>query len=403
MRTSIIHGRLYLDAIPSSKHLWQVEDDGAVITEDDRIVEVAPTRQVLQSGNSLGHVIDVEGRAVVPGFIDCHTHLPFAGWRSDEYVARLMGTSYESISRRKGGIARSSEQWAEASDDQIMEFTEQLAREALAWGTTVLEMKSGYGLTVAQEQRALAIIQALAARLPQPLVATGLFLHAVPPHSTDAQWLSQVKTELLPQSLHAGLISAVDAFIERTAFSPQQVLSVFTDLSGHVPIRLHTNQFSQMGGIDLAVQLRARSVEHVECLSPKEMDLLATHGIAAVVMPGAAFYRSAHAYAPARAIVDKGIRLALATDLNPGSSPVGNLPTVMALAVNLMDITPEEALAGVTREAAYVLGLEGHYGSIRPGFLGNLVVLDCPDIADIPYRIGHNPVKTVIIHGQPVL
>jgi imidazolonepropionase len=370
--------------------------------DNGHTLDVMPTSQALHSGQDLGRVIDANGCAVVPGFVDCHTHLPFAGWRSDEYVARLKGISYESISRNQGGIARSSQQWSEASDAQIMEFTEQLAREALAWGTTVLEMKSGYGLSVAQELRALRIIRSLTARLPQRLVATGLFLHAPPPQSTNEQWCMHVKTDLLPQSLKDGLICAVDAFIERTAFSPQDVLAAFADLPAQIPIRLHTNQFSQIGGIDLAVRLGARSVEHVECLSTSEMDKLKAHKIAAVVMPGAAFYAGAGAYAPARAILDKGIRLALATDLNPGSSPVGNLPTVIALAVNLLNVSPQEALAAVTRNAAYVLGLEDQYGSIRPGHKADLAILDCTDIADIPYRIGHNPVQAVIINGELV-
>lgn len=402
MRRTLIHGRVYLDS-PSSQHaLWTVDPDGAVVMEDGYITQVMPTAVLLRQESDLGSVLNVEGRAVVPGFIDCHTHLPFAGWRSDEYLARLQGRSYESISRTQGGIARSSQQFADASDEDVMRLTEQLAQEALAWGTTVLEMKTGYGLSVAQEFRALDIIRQLASRLPQRIVSTGLFLHAVPPSTPKAQWLETVKTDLLPQVLKAGLISQVDAFVERTAFSAEEVESVLQRVPAGIPIRLHTNQFSQIGGIELATRLHARSVEHLECLSSDEMDKLQAHRIAAVMMPGAAFYGGASGYGPARQILDRSIPLALATDLNPGSSPVGNLPTVIALAVNLMHLTPGEALAGVTRAAAYVLGLDHLYGAIRSGNVANLVVLDSETITDIPYRIGHNPVHTVIINGLRV-
>lgn len=401
MRTTLVHGRIYKTYEPS-RHDWTMDVDGALIINEGRILTVGPTREILAQKTDLGIILDMEGRAVVPGFVDCHTHLPFAGWRSDEYLARRRGVSYENIAQKKGGIARSSEQWAASTDDAIMALTKQLAEEAMAWGTTVLEMKTGYGLTVVQELRALTLIDRMRKRLPQRIEATGLFLHAVPPGENKTQWLEAVRTRLLPEALKTGLLSAVDAFVERAAFTPDEVESVLGSGLVNLPIRLHTNQFSHIGGIELAVRLHARTVEHLECLLPAEMDLMAAHGIAAVVMPGAAFYGGAGGHAPARALLERNIRVALATDLNPGSSPVGNLPTVVALAVNLLDMTPEEALAGITREAAYVLGLDETYGAIHPGYAANLVVLDTDTIVDIPYRIGHNPVYQVWIDGRTV-
>ncbi|NMP24531.1 amidohydrolase family protein, partial [Sulfobacillus harzensis] len=333
MRLTLTHGRIYQDR---TQNQWIVEPNGAVIIDNGRITAVGPTSQLLSQERNLGTVVDVEGRAVVPGFIDCHTHLPFAGWRDDEYVARLQGVSYESLSQRKGGIARSSDQWATASDTEILTLTTQLATEALAWGTTVLEMKTGYGLTLDEEMRALRLIQQLMDQLPQDIIATGLFLHAHPRTGSKSDWLNTVRSQLLPQAAAMGFLSAVDAFVERTAYSPAEVASVFESLPANLTVRLHTNQFSQIGGIELGVRLGARSVEHLECLSLDEIDLMATHHMAAVIMPGAAFYGGAGGYAPVRKILDRGVHLALATDFNPGSSPIGNLPTVVALAVNLL-------------------------------------------------------------------
>lgn len=400
MRITLVHGRIYQDRLdPDQKH-WMVEPDGAVIMDDGRITAVGPTHQLLAQESNLGTVVDVEGRAVVPGFIDCHTHLPFAGWRADEYLERLQGVSYEDLSQKKRGIARSSQQWADATDAEILTLTTELAHEALAWGTTVLEMKTGYGLTVEQELRALHLIGQLMDQLPQRIVATGLFLHAHPQSGTLSEWLETVRTQLIPKAAALGYLSAVDAFVERTAYQPDDVARAWGTLPTNLPVRLHTNQFSQIGGIELGARLNARAVEHLECLSTDEMDLMTHHQMAAVVMPGAAFYGGAHGHAPVRAILDRGIRLALATDLNPGSSPIGNLPTVVALAVNLLDMTPDEALTAITRNAAYVLGLEKTHGAIRPGYAANLVVLDSDSIAQIPYRLGHNPVHRVLVDGR---
>ena len=400
MRITLTHGQIYQDRPDPTQKQWMVQPDGTVIMDDGRITAVGPTKQLLASERNLGTVVDVEGRAVVPGFIDCHTHLPFAGWRADEYLERLSGVSYESLSQKKRGIARSSQQWADATDAEILALTKTLAHEALAWGTTVLEMKTGYGLTLEQELRSLRLIGQLMDQLPQRILATGLFLHALPISGTKSEWLDSVRTRLLPEAIATGYLSAVDAFVERTAYQPDEVEWALESLPAHIPIRLHTNQFTQIGGIQLGVRLNARAVEHLECLSSDEMDLMAEHHMAAVVMPGAAFYGGAHGRAPARAILDRGIRLALATDLNPGSSPIGNLPTVVGLAVNLLDMTPDEALTAITRDAAYVLGLEKTYGAILSGYGANLVILDSDSIAHIPYRLGHNPVHRVLIDGQ---
>lgn len=399
MRTTLVHGTLYLDADPRSGRLWDVVDDGAIVMDDGRITVVGPTRHVTDQEMALGTVIDAEGRAVIPGLIDCHTHLPFAGWRVDEYVARLSGQSYETVARQKGGIVRSSRQWAEAADSDILAFVQSECQEAIRWGTTVIEMKCGYGLNVEQELRALRLIRKVSDTLPVRVTATGLFFHALPLDQSAEDWVNTVRTRLLPLALREGLIDAVDAFIERTAFSADQVEPVFRPLPASLPIRLHTNQFSRQGGVELAVRLKARAVDHLESLEPDELALLAQHRIAAVLMPGAAFYTS-HQYAPARRLIDHGVRVALATDFNPGTSPINNLPTVMGLAVNLMDMSPDEALAAVTRHAAYVLGISSDAGSLHPGYSADLVVLDTDRISMIPYRLGHNPVHQIILHGQ---
>jgi imidazolonepropionase len=402
MGVALIHGRVYADD-PANLNGWRILDDGAVFMEGGAIYQVDHTARLLSGLSSVDTVVDVEGRAIVPGFIDCHTHVPFAAWRLDEYLARLSGTSYEALTREKGGIVRSSRQWAAASDSAIMAMARGLVAEAMRWGTTAMEMKSGYGLTVDQELRALRLIKQLANTLPLDVVATGLFLHAVPPDSEPDQWVDAVVSDLLPMAIHEGLLDAVDAFVETTAFTPDQVQRFLQAVPLPIIRRLHTNQFSSIGGMAAAATVGARAVDHLEHLTPQEIDLMVQYGMAGVVMPTASFYANRHHYAPVRELINRGVRVALATDLNPGTSPVGNLPTVMAIAVNLCDMTPEEALAAVTRHAAYVLGREEQIGSLAVGQRANVVVLDAESVGMIPYRLGHNPVYRVWIGGRELM
>ena len=400
-RTTLINARLYQQYDRQSR-TWTIIENGALVMDAGLVAAVGPRDAVVRQEASLGEVIDVEGAAVLPGFIDCHTHVPFAAWRVDEYAARLKGVSYESLSRQKGGIVRSSRQWREASDADIVAFSEALCREAMRWGTTVMEMKSGYGLSVEAELRALRLIRAIREHLALDIVPTGLFLHALPEDLDRGRWLALVTQTLISQAVSERLIEAVDVFVEKTAFTAQEAETFFKAVPGHLLRRVHNNQFNRVGGLSLAVRPHARAVDHLEAIDPADIAELAGSDTAAVIMPGAAFYTNHQHYAPARSLIDAGVRVALATDLNPGTSPIGNLPTVMALAVNAMNLSPDEALAGVTEEAAYVLGREGQAGRLAPGLRAHAVVLDGGSIDLIPYRLGHNPVTRVVIGGETV-
>ncbi|MDA8193373.1 MAG: imidazolonepropionase [Thermaerobacter sp.] len=409
MRTLIQHGRIYTVAGPSAPRRgldlgrYPIYPDGAVVCEDGWIRQVGPTASLGARASSFDAVIDAGGHAVVPGLVDCHTHLPFAGWRTDEYRARLSGISYQQLAGQDGGIRYSARQFQQHSDDEILRFTEPLVAEALKWGTTTLEMKTGYGLSVAQELRALKLIERLQHDSPVRIAATGLFLHAVPPGLDAAAWVRQVLAELLPEASASPFITAIDAFIEATAFRPEQAAPVLKAArQAGLLIRLHTDQFTAMGGIGLGIEYGARSLDHLEAAAAKDLQALAASPAVAVLLPTAAFYTNSNRQPAARELLARGAALALATDFNPGTSPVGNLPTVMALAVNLLGLSPEEALAAVTANAAYVLGLERLVGSIEPGKVADLVILDDADIAGIPYRLGHNPVTQVLRWGRPV-
>jgi imidazolonepropionase len=329
--------------------------------------------------------------------------MPFAGWRIPEYRLKLQGASYQEISRNQGGIEQSRRQFTQASDGDILSFTQHLLREAQDWGTTAIEMKSGYGLNVNQELRALQLIRSLQISEIMRIVPTGLFLHALDPSMTADAWTTEVTGRLLPEAVRRGLIESVDVFIETMAFTPAQAEPVLAQARAlNLPIRLHTNQFSQMGGLELAARMGARAVDHAEILDGQDINLLKQSHMATVLLPLASYYEPSHPLAPARTLIAEGIPVALATDFNSGTAPVLNLPTVIAIAVQQLHMTPEEALTAVTVNAAWVLGIFSERGSLTPGKSADIVVLEEEDIAVIPYRLGHNPVDIVVTGGQIV-
>ncbi len=409
MRRTLIHGTLYTMNVPHAPLSGPEQSgpppvqDGAVIWEDRQILDVGPSAEVMARHPNCGTVTDVQGRAIIPGLIDCHTHMPFGGWRVGEYRLKLQGASYQDISRNHGGIQRSHRQFAEASDPEILHFTRRLIHEAQEWGTTTLEMKSGYGLSVGQELRALGLIQRLQQSETARIVPTGLFLHALAPEVRAGQWLKDVAGQLLPEAARRGLIEGVDAFIETMAFTPQQAEPILQQARAlHLPIRLHTNQFSRMGGLELAARVGARAVDHVEILEDSDVRQIKENAMAAVLLPLASYYEPSHPMAPARRLIAEGIPVALATDFNPGTAPVLNLPTVMAFALQQLRMTPEEVLAAVTVNAAWVLGIDSERGSLTPGKSADIVVLEDEDIAIIGYRLGHNPADLVVSAGSIV-
>ena len=342
--------------------------------------------------------IDAAGCAVIPGLVDCHTHLPFAGWREREYELKIAGESYETIARAGGGIRSSARSLAQASDEQVLSQAQGLAREMLAHGTTTFECKSGYGLSPEGEVRSVALVAELAERVTQRTRSTALLAHAVPEGYDPGSWMNSV-AEMLPDVLAAGDVSALDIYVESVAFRNEDLRRMGELAAEHgLDLRAHVEQFNWNGSVPVAIEMGARSVDHLACLPDDEVAELARSETAAVLLPGAEFLGDER-LAPGRALADAGAICVLGTDLNPGTSPVLSLPLVMGLAVRRYRWSSLEALLACTLNAAWVLRMSDTIGSLEVGKRADVVVLDGP-IERIAYQFGRNPVAVVIVGGS---
>ncbi len=344
--------------------------------------------------------VDARGCAVIPGFVDCHTHLPFAGWREREYELKIAGASYESIARSGGGIRASARALAQAEDREVLGQAGALAAEMLAHGTTTLECKSGYGLSVQGETRAIRLAAELRPRVTQLTRSTALAAHAVP-DGYDADGWMDVVAEMLPALLDAGTVSALDIYVESVAFGNEHLRRMGALAAAHgLDLRAHVEQFNANHSVPVALQAGARSVDHLACLPDDEVPLLVGAECAAVLLPGAEFLGEER-LAPGRALADAGAICVLGSDLNPGTSPVLSLPTIIGLAVRRYRWSVREALLACTLNAAWVLRLSEQTGSLEVGKRGDVLVLDGP-IERIPYRFAHNPVALAFAGGTLV-
>jgi imidazolonepropionase len=342
--------------------------------------------------------IDASDCAVVPGLVDCHTHLPFAGWRAREYEMKVTGVPYEEIARSGGGIQSSARAFAEASDAVVLRQAREIADEMLRHGTTAFECKSGYGLSAEGELRALKLAIRLGEAVPQATASTALLAHAVPPGTTADDWMDEVAA-LLPRVLGSTKARAVDIYVESVAFSNEHLARLGRLAQKHgLELRAHVEQFNCNRSVPVALEYGARSVDHLAKLHPDDVGPLAASETAAVLLPGAELL-GAEDTAPARELADAGAICVLATDCNPGTSPVASLPLVAGIAVRRYGWTAVEALLAMTLNAAWVLGLSDRAGSLEAGKRADVVVLDGP-VAHLPYRFGHNPVAVVIIGGE---
>jgi imidazolonepropionase len=371
----------------------QTLEPGSVAARDGRITALTadPLAQL---------TVDATGCAVIPGFVDCHTHLPFAGWRAGEYEQKLRGVPYEQIARGGGGIAASARALRESSDAAVLAQAGALAGEMLAAGTTTFECKSGYGLSREGELRALGLARALGVHAAQTTTSTALLAHAVPEGHTADSWMDVVQ-EMMAEVIDAGTVSALDIFVESIAFSNRH-LERMGELAaaGGLALRAHVEQFATHRSVPVALAAGARSVDHLSMIDPADIAPLAAAPCAAVLLPAAEFLGAEHR-APARALLDAGAIVVLATDANPGTAPVVSMPVVIGLGARLYGLSAREALGAATLNAAWVLGLEHELGSIAVGKRADLVVLDGP-VEAIPYRLGHNPVGIVFAGGEPV-
>jgi imidazolonepropionase len=378
---------------------WATESAGpaAVAWEGDRITYVGPADDL--SGVEPEWF---EGCTIAPGFVDCHTHLPFAGWRDDEFEARLTGVSYRD-QHGEGGIARSAVQLAAASDDEVLAFCMPLVEEMADHGTTAIELKTGYGLSVEAELRQARLARRLAEEVPQTCTVTLLACHAVPPGMERAAWVRAACEELVPAAAAEGLADAVDVYVEDIAFSLEDLRAVAeAAAAAGLPLRCHADQLGASGAAEAAVALGARSADHLNHVSAEGVRMLgsAPSTVATLLPASTLFLRGTPP--DVRGFVDAGAALAIATDCNPGTSPTVSMPEVVALACSLYRLTPLEALAAATANPAWVLGLGATHGTLAPGRRADLLILDAEAFRQVPYRPGHNPVRHAYIGGRRV-
>ncbi len=343
----------------------------------------------------------LEGRTIAPGFVDCHTHLPFVGWRADEFEARLAGATYRDL-HGGGGIYRSARLLAEASDDDVLAFCRPLLAEMLAHGTTTLDLKTGYGLTVERELRQARLARRLAAEAAQTCTVTLLPCHAVPQGVEREHWVRTVCEELIPAAAAEGLADAVDVYVEDIAFTLEDLHEVaHAARSAGLPLRCHADQLGPCGTAEAAAALHARSADHLNHVSPSGIAALGRGETVGVLLPTSTLVlRSTPPDVPA--LLAAGAVTAVATDFNPGTSPVLSMPEAIAMACSLYGLAPLEALTAATANPARVLGLEGSHGRLAPGARADLVVLDGDDFRQVPYRPGHDPVVRTIVGGRVV-
>ncbi|HSS50893.1 MAG TPA: imidazolonepropionase [Thermoanaerobaculia bacterium] len=378
-----------------------------VLCRDGRIAFVGDSGERLRLFGELpaAERLDGQGGTLIPGFVDPHTHLPWAGTREEEFVARLAGTTYQEIAAAGGGILATVASTRRASEDELVANVRRRMDQMLAWGTTTAEAKSGYGLNAEDELKQLRAIRRATAEHPVDLVPTLLAAHEVPPELQQdrGRYLDQICDEIVPATAEAGLARFCDVFCETGVFSAAESRRVLEAGVRHgLAPRLHADEFADSGGAELAAELGALSADHLMAVSPAGIDALAGSGVTAVLLPGTSFFLMKHRYAPARALIEAGVPVALATDCNPGSSHTESMPMVVVLAVLELGLTIAESLTAATLNSACSLGLGAEIGSIEAGKRADLVLLAAPNLLHLVYHYGINPVAAVVKGGSVV-
>jgi imidazolonepropionase len=380
--------------------------DGAVLVRDGRIAAVGPRGSVekLRAARK-AEKIDVEGRIILPGFVDSHTHLIHAAGRAEEYELRIQGASYEEIARKGGGILSSVKKLRDATREELKQRARLALEKFAAHGTTTVEAKSGYGLDVASELKILSLHKELGAEQPLEIVSTFLGAHVVPAEyrkksrGADA-YISLLEDWLIPEVAANGLAEYCDVFCDRGAFTLEQSRRVLEAGKRRklVP-RVHAEQLTRTGAAQLGVRLGAASCDHLEKVNGADIRALAKSDTVATLLPGCDFHPGLKKYAPARELIDAGAIVALATDYNPGTCPTLSMPMILSLACTQLRMTPAEAIAAATINAAYSLGRHSRIGSIEVGKQADLAMFEVADYREIPYYFGMNSCWMTIKRG----
>ena len=379
--------------------------NGAVLIRNGVISSIGPAHRV-RTNSQARHVttLDAEGRVVMPGFVDSHTHALFAGSRVGEYVARIQGVTYEDIATTGGGIHASAKRMRTASLPVLVEYLQQTARQFLEYGTTTIEVKSGYGLEFSQELKMLQAIKAAAGHLDLDVVATLLF-HDVPTRFTRqrSEFLRRAVRELIPCVARKGLAEFCDVFCDRGYFSVSETTQLLNAASREgLALKLHSEQLTHSGSASLAAGLGAVSVDHLDHVRATDIKRMTKSGTIATLLPGTNLHLGDARYPPARQLIDSGVPVALATNFNPGSSPTLNMQLILSLACSSMRMSPAEAIVAATINGAHAVKRGDRVGSLEIGKQGDLIIMDVSDYREVPYFFGMNHCLHVIKKGRVV-
>lgn len=377
-------------------------EDAAVAVQDGRIAWVGPRSALPGAPEDLADTVqDGQGGWLTPGLVDCHTHLVYGGNRAREFEMRLEGASYEELARAGGGIASTVRATRAADEDSLLRSALPRLDALLAEGVTTIEIKSGYGLEREAEMRMLRVARRLGDLRPVSVRTTFLGAHAVPPEAKDTPdaYVDQVCDDMLPAVAEAGLADAVDAFCESIGFSLDQTRRVFEAAKAHgLPVKLHAEQLSNLGGAALVSEYKGLSADHIEYLDEAGVRAMAEAGVVAVLLPGAFYVLRETKQPPIDLLRAHGVPMALSTDSNPGTAPVTSLLLMLSMGCTFFRLTPEEALAGITRNGARALGLEDR-GILREGLRADMVLWDIGHPAELAYAVGFNPCRAVSVAG----
>ncbi len=377
------------------------QENAALAVKNGRIAWLGSMEEV--AGFDAVEIYDARGKWISPGLIDCHTHLVYGGNRAREFEMRLKGASYEELQKAGGGILSTVKATRSASDTELLLASQNRMESLKSEGVTTIEIKSGYGLELETELKMLRVARQLGEKDQQvDVITTFLGAHALPPEYADKsdEYITSIVDDMLPAVKEQGLADAVDGFCEGIGFSPEQMERVFNKAQElGLPVKLHAEQLSDLGGASLAARHDALSADHLEYISESGVKALANSGSVAVLLPGAFYILRESQLPPVQLFRDHAVPMAIATDANPGSSPIVSLLIVLNMACTLFSLTPAEALAGVTRNAALALGLGDDRGTLEVGKRADFVLWDIQHPAELVYMMGANPCASVIKNG----